>query len=183
LPRRDSRQLGQVGPPDGAGSAGLSRARVGCAPCWRWYPCTRPLCRQAGGGHARAGDRGLDCGEDIELPVEARDAQDLGHRRRRRGQAQEPAEQPGAAPGAHQYGEAGGVGVGHAGQVDDEPAGAGAEQAEELLTQGWSAGNVELAAERGDDAGALRPLAVRRSSRHRFHICSRQARDLTRRLA
>ena len=59
----------------------------------------------------RAGDRGLDCGEDIELLVEAGDAQDLGYRRRRRGQAQEPAEQPGAASGGHQYGEAAGVGV------------------------------------------------------------------------
>src|SRR5260370_161719 len=105
----------------------------------------------------RAGDRGLECGEGIEPAVEARDAQDLGHRRRRRGQVQEPAEQPGTAPGAHQYGEAAGVGVAHAGQVDDEPAGAGAEQAEELLAQGWSAEVVELAGGRGDDTVALRP--------------------------
>jgi hypothetical protein len=77
----------------------------------------------------RAGDRGLDCGEDIKLAVEASDAQDLVYRSGRRGQAQEPAEQRGAAPGAHQDGEAAGVGVTHPGQVDDEPAGGGAERA------------------------------------------------------
>jgi hypothetical protein len=77
----------------------------------------------------RAGDRGLDCGEDIKLAVEAGDAQDRVYRSGRRGQAQEPAEQRGAAPGAHQDGEAAGVGVTHPGQVDDEPAGGGAERA------------------------------------------------------
>jgi hypothetical protein len=58
----------------------------------------------------RAGDRGVDRREDLEVPVEAGDRQDSGHLRRRRGQAQESAEQPGAAPGAHEDAEAAGVG-------------------------------------------------------------------------
>jgi hypothetical protein len=83
----------------------------------------------------RAGDRGLDRGEDIKLPAQAGDAQDPLYRSRRRGQAQEPAGQPGAAPGTHQHGEAAGVGVTHPGQAGDEPAGGRAEQAGELLAQ------------------------------------------------
>jgi hypothetical protein len=67
-----------------------------------------------------------------------------------RGQAQEPAEEPGAAAGADQHGKAGCVAVAHLGQVDDESAGAGAEQAEKLLAQRWGAGDVKVAAQLGD---------------------------------
>jgi hypothetical protein len=40
--------------------------------------------------------------------------------------------------------------VAHLGQVDDESAGAGAEQAEKLLAQRWGAGDVKFAAQLGD---------------------------------
>ena len=58
------------------------------------------------------------------------------------GQAQEPAEQPGPAAGADQHGEPAGVAEAHPGQVDDQPAGAGPEQAQELLAQAGDTGNV-----------------------------------------
>jgi len=105
----------------------------------------------------RADDRGLDRAEDIELPVQAGDAYDLGHRRRRRGQSQEPAEQPRPAPGAHQNGEAAGIGVADLGHVDDHSADVGVKQAKELVTQGGRARDVELAAERGDDIASHGP--------------------------
>ena len=52
--------------------------------------------------------------------------------------------------GTYQHGEAAGVAVAHLGQVDDQPAGAGAEQAEKLLAQRWGAGEVKFAAQLGD---------------------------------
>src|SRR5215470_14906706 len=105
----------------------------------------------------RAGDRVVDGREDIEVPAETGGRQDSGYLRRRRGQAQESAAQPGAAPGAHQDGKAPGVRVIYHGQVDDEPAGGGTEQAKELLAQRGSSRDVEFAAERGDDVAALGP--------------------------
>jgi hypothetical protein len=65
-----------------------------------------------------------------------------------RGQAQEPAKEPGAAAGTDQHGKATGVAVAHLGRVDDESAGAGTEQAEKLLAQRWGAGDVKSAATR-----------------------------------
>ena len=63
---------------------------------------------------------------------------------------QKPAEERGAAAGADQHGKAAGVAVAHFGQVDDEPAGAGAEQAKKLLAQRWGTGDVKFAAQPGD---------------------------------
>ena len=93
------------------------------------------------------------------MGAQSGDVQPLVHLWRNRGQAQEPAEEPGAAAGADQHGKAGCVAVAHPGQVDDEPAGAGAEQAEKLLAQRRGAGDVKSAAQLGDRAMVL--LAAR----------------------
>ena len=72
-------------------------------------------------------------------------------------QTQESAQQPGLAAGADQHREPAGVTTAHLGQVDNKPAGAGPEQAQELLTQGRGAGSVEFANKFGDGYAAHGP--------------------------
>jgi len=74
---------------------------------------------------------------------------------RGRGQ-RDAAGQPGAAPGAHQYGEAAGVTAPHPGQSDDEPAG-GKGSRPGSCPRGRKGCDAGFAAERGDGIGALGP--------------------------
>jgi hypothetical protein len=100
-------------------------------------------------------DRGRNGAVNIELPVEAGDAKRRGNRWRGRGQAQNAAEQPDAPSRANQHGKAAGVAVPDVGQVDDEPAGIGPQDAEELLTQRGSAGNIKITSERHNGPATL----------------------------
>jgi hypothetical protein len=118
------------------------------------------VCGSAAGavlGGLRPGYRGLNSGEDREVPVEPGDVQHPAGLRRNRGQAQETAEQPGAARGIDQHREPAGVTKAHPGQVDNKAAGAGPEHAEELVAQGRGAGNVEFAGQLGN-GDAVRSL-------------------------
>ena len=66
----------------------------------------------------------LAVGEDVDLTARAGDAHDPGQRGCGRGRARE-AGQPGAAPGAHQHGEAAGVTAARPGQAGDSSAATG----------------------------------------------------------
>ena len=74
-------------------------------------------------------------GEDLEPRVKAGEAQNGGHQGRWGGQAQDTAQQSGAAGDANQHGKPARIAEGHPGQIDDEPAGTRPQQAEKMLTQ------------------------------------------------
>jgi Protein of unknown function (DUF998) len=131
-----------------------ARARAGAGP-GSPAGCGCGCCAVPGGG-LRPGRRGLNSGEDREVPVQPGDAQHPAGRRRNRGQVHETAEQPGPARGADQHREPAGVTEAHPGQVDNKPAGTGPEQAQKLVAQGSGAGNVEFAGQLGNgDADRL----------------------------
>jgi hypothetical protein len=84
--------------------------------------------RLAGGDGLRHG------GEDLQPRIKAGKAQNGGHQGRGGGQAQDTAQQAGAAGNADQHGKPARIAEGHPGQIDDEPTGTRPQQAEKMLT-------------------------------------------------
>ena len=95
------------------GTPGVRTRRQGVRGAASDPPSCAPPAVKPAGVCWRAGDGGLDGGEDLELLVQAGEGQDPGHCGRGGGQVQVSAEQRGAPRGAYEDGEAAGVGVAH----------------------------------------------------------------------
>ncbi len=153
----------------------------GCRPPQRSRTAGRPraeltgrrVSAQARSGTGRASRRAdgrQHRGEDLELQVEAGQAENCSRGRRGGSQAQNTAKQPGAATDANQHGKPARIAEGHLGQIDDDPAGTRAQHAQELLTQPGNARDIQLAADRHDDPPVLTADRKRKATKRTINF-------------
>jgi hypothetical protein len=87
--------------------------------------------------------------------VEAGEVENRGHQRRGGSQAQDAAQQAGAAADADQHGKPARVAEGHPGQIDDDLGSMRPQQAKESLAQNGRGRDVDFAADRRDGVTIL----------------------------
>ena len=115
-------------------------------------------------------------GEHLEPRLEASEAEDGGRQGRGGSQAQDAAQQAGAAAGGDQHGKPARIAEGDPGQIDDDPAGMRPQQAKKLLTQYGCGRDVDFAADRRDGVTILTADGKRRAGKDMIDFVRRHRR-------